>query len=122
MLVDGHPRRSRVDLLTRAEDSIRDAVRDVEHAGCDVRLTQVVNLLELAREVFADWYEDEVDAGREIVKRRDNKITAEEYKEDLARAHRYLFHYGRATILGEDGRARVHMTIPRKDLSTLEDD
>jgi len=49
------PRRIRLDRLTPAEMAIHDAVQAVEHAGCDVRLTNAVVLLQQAREEVADF-------------------------------------------------------------------
>lgn len=49
------PRRARIDLFTPAERAIWDAVRAVEAAGADVRLTEAVNLLHAAREKVADY-------------------------------------------------------------------
>jgi hypothetical protein len=59
-LVDGIPRRCRIDLATPAETAIRAAIAAVEAAGCDVRLTEAINLLAAAQEKVADFIEDEV--------------------------------------------------------------
>ena len=52
------PRRIRVDLFTPAEKAIYDAVTAVEAAGCDVRLTDAVNLLQAARNKVADFVDN----------------------------------------------------------------
>lgn len=57
--VNGHPRRIRIDLLTQAELSIRDAERAVESLPADVRLTEAVVLISKAREKVADYLENE---------------------------------------------------------------
>jgi hypothetical protein len=49
------PRRSRLWENTAAEMAIREAIRVVELAGCDVRLTDAVVLLGAARESVADF-------------------------------------------------------------------
>lgn len=54
---NGHPRRNRIDLYTRAERAIRDAILEVESAGCHPLLTQAVNLLGEAQNRVADFVE-----------------------------------------------------------------
>lgn len=49
------PRRSRIDLLTKEELAIREAMLAVEALGADVRLTATVNLLERAAGRLADF-------------------------------------------------------------------
>lgn len=49
------PRRNRIDLMTPAELAIREAMLKVEEAGCDVLLTDAVNLLHEAQERVADF-------------------------------------------------------------------
>ena len=49
------PRRIRIDLMTPAELAIRNAVLEVENAGCHVLLTDAVVLLQQAREKVADF-------------------------------------------------------------------
>ena len=61
-IVDGMPRRCRVDLMTPAELAIRNAMQSVEAAGADVRLTQAVILLETARERVADYVDATADS------------------------------------------------------------
>ncbi len=56
-LVDGFPRRNRIDLQTPAEKAIRDAVQAVEEAGADERLTSAVILLGEALDKVADYVE-----------------------------------------------------------------
>lgn len=57
LLIDGFPRRNRVDHWTPAERAIAAAVDVVERAGCEVRLTDAVTLLGQARELVADVHE-----------------------------------------------------------------
>jgi hypothetical protein len=49
------PRRIRVDLMTPAELAIRNAVAEVEKAGCDPWLTDAVVLLGKAQSKVADY-------------------------------------------------------------------
>lgn len=56
-MVDGMPRRIRVDLATPAEKAIRDAVAAVEAAGASVALTDAVILLGQALDRVADHVE-----------------------------------------------------------------
>ncbi len=49
------PRRNRLDKLTPAETAIMEAMRAVEEAGADVRLTDAVVLLGRARDRVADF-------------------------------------------------------------------
>lgn len=48
-------RRYRVDLYTPAELAIREAIIKVEESGCDVLLTEAVNLLTEAKNKVADF-------------------------------------------------------------------
>jgi hypothetical protein len=57
VMVDGFPRRSRMDLMVPAELAICGAVEAVEKAGCDLRLTDAVILLARARDKVADFVE-----------------------------------------------------------------
>ena len=57
VLVDGFPRRNRIDLQTPAEKAIRGAVQAVEEAGADERLTSAVMLLGEALDKVADYVE-----------------------------------------------------------------
>ena len=56
-MIDGFPRRSRLDLSTPAELAIRAAVEAVESAGAHPLLTDAVILLQQAREKVADFVE-----------------------------------------------------------------
>ena len=56
-MIDGFPRRSRLDLYTPAELAIRAAVEAVEAAGAHPLLTDAVILLQQAREKVADFVE-----------------------------------------------------------------
>lgn len=49
------PRRSRIDLMTPAELSIREAVQKVEEVGAHQLLTEAVVLLEQAKNKVADF-------------------------------------------------------------------
>lgn len=49
------PRRIQLEHMTHAERAIYDAVQVVEAAGCDVRLTEAVILLQQARDKVADF-------------------------------------------------------------------
>jgi len=49
------PRRICIDKMTPAELAITDAMRCVEEAGCDTRLTEAVMLLSQARDKVADF-------------------------------------------------------------------
>ena len=57
------PRRIRLDLSEPAELAIRKAVDEVEKIGADVRLTKAVNLLDEARELVADFIDDQQNTG-----------------------------------------------------------
>lgn len=57
-LVNGIPRRNRIDLLTPAEKSIYDAMQEVEEIGADIKLTDAVTLLQQARDKVADYIEE----------------------------------------------------------------
>lgn len=50
-------RRSRLDRLTQEELAIFNAVQQVENLGAHPLLTEVVVLLQQARERLADWVE-----------------------------------------------------------------
>lgn len=56
-LIDGFPRRNRIDLMAPAELAIRYAVDVVEGLAADARLTKAVILLAEARERVADYIE-----------------------------------------------------------------
>lgn len=57
LMVDGVPRRSRVDLLTGPEDAIRFAIQTVEGAGSHELLTEAVVKLQTAYDLVADFVE-----------------------------------------------------------------
>ncbi len=54
LMVDGFPRRARLELNTEAERAIRFAMLAVEESGAGPLLTVAVNLLSHARDVVAD--------------------------------------------------------------------
>jgi hypothetical protein len=55
------PRRNQLDRNTPAELAIREAMLAVEEAGCDVLLTDAVNLLSQAREKVADYVDRKIE-------------------------------------------------------------
>jgi hypothetical protein len=57
-IVDGFPRRNRVDLNTKEELLIRSAIDAVERVGAHPLLTDVVVKLTDARESLADWIDN----------------------------------------------------------------
>lgn len=57
-LVDGLPRRMRQDHLTPAETAVLAAGHAIEAAGADERLTTAGDLLQRARALVADYFED----------------------------------------------------------------
>lgn len=57
-MVDGFPRRLRLDHFTPVETLIRTAEAAIEGAGCDERLTNAGTLLAQGRSLVADYYED----------------------------------------------------------------
>jgi hypothetical protein len=56
-MVDGLPRRNRIDCYTPAESAIRAALLAVEEMGAHTLLTEAVVLLDEAREKVADFVE-----------------------------------------------------------------
>jgi hypothetical protein len=56
-MVNGFPRRNRMDLWCPAEKAIQDATWKVEEAGAHPLLTEAVILLGQAREKVADFIE-----------------------------------------------------------------
>lgn len=56
-MVDGFPRRCRIDLQTPAELAIRQAMLAVEVAGAHPLMTDAVMLLDQARNKVADYVE-----------------------------------------------------------------
>jgi hypothetical protein len=57
LMVDGFPRRSRLDLNTSAELALWDAMDAIERAGAHPLLTEALNLLDEARNKLADFVE-----------------------------------------------------------------
>jgi len=55
------PRRNRLDLNTKAELAIYEAIQEVEKVGADVRLTEIVILLGKAKGLLADFVDSEND-------------------------------------------------------------
>lgn len=60
--MDDIPRRIRHDKHTPAEKAITEAMSAVELAGCDVLLTEAVNLLSHARDKVSDFVDRELTA------------------------------------------------------------
>jgi hypothetical protein len=58
-MIDGVPRRRRIDLQTPAEAAIRAAMRAVEEAGAHELLTAAVVLLDEARDRVADFVDQQ---------------------------------------------------------------
>ena len=56
-MVDGIPRRIRLDLMTPLEFKIRELMLQVEDLGCHQLLTDAIILLDEAREKIADFVE-----------------------------------------------------------------
>lgn len=56
-MIDGFPRRNRIDRYTPAEAAISQAMQAVESAGCHPLLTEAVILLQSARDKVADYVE-----------------------------------------------------------------
>lgn len=55
---EGFDRRSCIYLMSPAELTIREAMSAVERSGCDVRLTDAINLLSDAKDKVADFVDD----------------------------------------------------------------
>ena len=53
-------RRYRLDLNTPAEKIIYDSIQEVEKLGCDVKLTEAVNLLSEARNLVSDFEDSKI--------------------------------------------------------------
>lgn len=62
-MVDGIPRRSRLDLNTPAELAITNAMQEVEKAGCHTMLTDAINLLQKAKDCVSDYVDAKEAAG-----------------------------------------------------------
>ena len=54
------PRRNRLDLNTSAEKAIYDAIQEVEKAGADPKLTDVVVMLGKAKDLLSDYVDDKI--------------------------------------------------------------
>ena len=89
---------------------MRAAIKRLKRLGADGRLTEAVTLIDKAMDLFADWYEAEIEAGNELPKQQNDILP---YDKETDRSVRYLMHYSRATRLGPDGKAQVHMSLPR---------
>jgi hypothetical protein len=59
LIVDGFPRRNRVDLYTPMERAVSDAIQAVEASFAHPRMTDAVSLLGKAMDAVADAVEDE---------------------------------------------------------------
>lgn len=57
LIVDGIPRRNRIDLRIPAETAISEAIAEVEKVGAHPMLTEAVVLLLQARDLVSDWLE-----------------------------------------------------------------
>lgn len=58
-MIDGFPRRRRLDHMTHPERLINEAVRAIEtEMGCDERLTRAQQLLSEAANLVADVFEE----------------------------------------------------------------
>lgn len=57
-LVDGLPRRQRIDLLEPVEHDLWAVTQRIEELGADTRLTNAVILLSEARNLVADYIEE----------------------------------------------------------------
>ncbi len=78
-MVNGVPRRIRVDLFIPAEKAISDAIAEVKKAGAHPLLTDVVIMLCNAQAVVADWHESEIAVQSELIQRlaRENEAMRE---------------------------------------------
>jgi len=54
------PRRARTDLLTPAEDAIREAAMKIELMEADERLTDALELLDKAQNKVADYVDEQL--------------------------------------------------------------
>ena len=55
--MDNFPRRNQLDKCCQAELSIDYAIRAVDQAGADVKLTDAIVKLQEARELVSDWFD-----------------------------------------------------------------
>ena len=56
-MIDGTPRRARLDLNTDEEKAISDLIHKIEDLGADPLLTDAVVKLAEAKEKLSDWVE-----------------------------------------------------------------
>lgn len=59
IMIEGFPRRNRIDLFSDAEQAILQAKKAVEKAGCDPLLTDAIELLSQAQNKVADYVEQD---------------------------------------------------------------
>ena len=57
-IINGIPRRNRLDLMTIAERVIFQAMNEVESLGADVKLTEAVTLLAKAKDCVSDFVDN----------------------------------------------------------------
>ena len=57
--MEGFPRRQQLDKCTPAELAIYKAMEEVEEIGADVRLTDAINKLNEARNLVADFVDEQ---------------------------------------------------------------
>jgi hypothetical protein len=62
-MVDGHPRRQRLDYSQHTERIIDHAVSEIEELGAHPRLTDAVTLLAEARDALSDWLDEQIGDG-----------------------------------------------------------
>jgi hypothetical protein len=55
--MENFPRRNQLDKCCPSELSIDDAIRAVDQAGADVKLTDAIIKLQEARELVSDWFD-----------------------------------------------------------------
>lgn len=59
-VTDSIPRRIRLDLMVPAELAIYNAVQEVEKLGADTRLTEIVVMLDQAKDLVSDYVDEQV--------------------------------------------------------------
>lgn len=57
-IIDGFPRRARIDHMVPAEKHCYDAIVEIEKLGADVRLTEAQQLISKAQGLVADVIEE----------------------------------------------------------------
>lgn len=60
-MIDGFPRRGRLDHMTIAELGIYTVIGTIEELGADILLTEAIVLLQQAREKVADYIDLTID-------------------------------------------------------------